>query len=83
MRTHICERLRICSHRIFLVAPGVGRVQGTECANRGAASVLLSDRIANGEAFNGEFVCRVPARSVIRAENRARRARVLAAQPAA
>jgi len=49
-------------HSVTLAAPGVGILHGCECANRQRAAVLLSDRIANGHAFRGEFVARVPAR---------------------
>lgn len=51
-------------HHVFLAAPGVGLLHGTFSIDRTRAAVLLSDRIANGEAFPGEFVVRVPTRAV-------------------
>lgn len=47
-------------HRIFLVAPEVGIVQGTECVSMKEAKLLLYDRKANGDAFKGERVARIP-----------------------
>jgi len=46
--------------RTILAAPGIGMVHGTF----GAGAMLLGDRIANGDAFPGEFVVRVPRRFV-------------------
>ena len=42
---------------MMLAAPGVGLLKGTATRN---ARVLLEDRKANGLAFPGEFVVRVP-----------------------
>lgn len=43
-------------HPFYLWAPNVGRVIGTECATLADATVLLTDRRANGDAFPGERV---------------------------
>lgn len=48
----------------WLVAPGVGILHGCGFADRKSAAAFLSDRVANGEAFPGERVARVPARVV-------------------
>ena len=55
------------SHYMCLAAPGIGPLQSTLCANRRSAAEMLADRQENGEAFPGEFVCRVPARAKPRA----------------
>lgn len=41
---------------ICLKAPCVGIVINSLCANRADADILLSDRRANGESFDGERV---------------------------
>ena len=46
--------------RRILAAPGVGMIHGSY----GSDQVTLSDRRANGEAFPGERVVRVPRRAV-------------------
>lgn len=48
----------------WLVAPGAGIIQGCGFADRHAAGVALEDRRANGEAFPGERVARVPVRLI-------------------
>lgn len=50
----------------WLVAPGVGILHGCGFADRKAAAVALADRVANGEAFPGERVARVPGRIIRR-----------------
>jgi hypothetical protein len=50
------------SHFVLLAAPGEGVLMGTWCADRATAQRLLDDRKANGEAFPGELVVRVPCR---------------------
>jgi len=42
----------------ILAAPGVGMIHGTA----GADGTMLSDRIANGEAYEGERLARLPRR---------------------
>ncbi len=49
------------SHMPVLVAPGVGVVT-CPFANRREAAIRLADRVANGEAFPGEVVARMPRR---------------------
>jgi hypothetical protein len=44
-----------------IFAPGVGIVLGT-ISNATGARMYLSDMIANGEAFPGSFVARIPRR---------------------
>ena len=46
------------SYRTILAAPGVGMVKGTYAAT----ATSLTDRKANGDAFPGERVVRVPRR---------------------
>lgn len=47
----------------ILAAPGVGRVLGSErVAGTTSAAMLLSDRVANGDAFDGEMLVRLPRR---------------------
>lgn len=48
----------------WLVAPGVGVLNGCGFADRKAAATCLADRKANGEAFPGERVARVPRRVI-------------------
>lgn len=46
-----------------LMFPGVWEevvARGTACANRQDAETLLSDRIANGHAFPGEYWALIP-----------------------
>jgi len=43
-------------HLIFRDAKGWNVVLNSECSTRPAAEILLSDRVANGEAFPGEAV---------------------------
>jgi hypothetical protein len=47
--------------KAILWAPKVGQVSGT-AGEIGRMRMLLADRIANGEAFPGEIVVRLPRR---------------------
>lgn len=60
MRNGICRPKYITA----LAAPSVGVVKGTLCTDRNTARIILADRVANGEAFPGERVTRVPARII-------------------
>ena len=54
------EMYRENTVRTILAAPGVGMIHGTY----GADETLLYDRQANGDAFPGEHIVRVPRRFV-------------------
>jgi hypothetical protein len=48
-------------HRDQYGAWSVIEALGTRCATRDQAKVLLSDRVANGDAFPGEFIRKLTA----------------------
>ena len=51
------------TNRQILAAPKVGMILGTY-GYHGSLAVLLADRVANGHAFKGERVVRLPRRFV-------------------
>jgi hypothetical protein len=52
---HTLEPWYLAYGRVSDTHPGT-KVQGSECATLYAASLLLADRYANGEAFIGEYI---------------------------